>query len=383
MRRASASMVEQESLLPLSAIVTGLGLLTGRGNVEKRYLSRSSYEAFSKCQRLGYYRFMKDGTGYEGPKSPALVVGLGTHKGIEVALRGGTPEEVEAATVEEIRGALGLPQDQPTPSNDRDAQNEALAVGLALAWQRVRLPFWQENFDFLSIEQEISVPLSHDLVLQARADLVVRERSSGLLFVVNWKTTSSLKDWTLKWLYDIQAMTEALAVQESLGENVVGCLFEGLYKGSVLKGGISGSPLVTALSDGVVYYPQGSGKRESDQLQRIFPYKDFPGGTRAWVEFLDVGELQELFSLAEPILKNDDRVRAWLRQVTTRESTNRQMLLEEVPEEDRETYFWQNPSQECRWCDFKGACWEGLTIDQLGLLPRKDHHGRPSTESPL
>jgi hypothetical protein len=252
----------------------------------------------------------------------------------------------------------------------RDEQHVATAKALVLAWKRCRLADFLDQYEILMVEDEIEVQLAPNLILQARADCVTRDRMTGVVQVWNWKTTSSIQNWSDQWIFDIQAMTEALAVQEALGEYVQGCIFEGFFKGG-FYGGVSTSPLLTGYTDGAAW--EVGGKPRKGDWEKISTWKEFPGGTPLWLDLIST-HLPDSFVRSAPILKDDEIVRDWLRQVIRRE-TDTQMILEpEVPETDRLLFFDQNPGKRCSWCVFAPTCWSGLSIEDLDLKPREDHH---------
>jgi hypothetical protein len=331
-----------------------------------RKISRSSHAAFSECTRRGYLGYAYKGTGLGEPKGVALCIGLVVHKGMELMLKGCTDDQALMDGME----AEWLSQGQ-TLDQFKDEQNLALARGLVLAWKRVHLQGFLNQYEILMVEEEMQVLLAPNLTLQARADCVTRDRGDGSVLVWNWKTSGSVREWTQQWTFDIQAMTEALAVQEHLGEYVQGCVFEGFSKGGVY-GGVSTSPLITGYTDGSGVWEAG-GKARGKEWSKRSTWREFQGGTPRWLDF--IGSLcSESFVRSAVILKNDEAVREWLKEVVRYETDVERMLDPEVSEEDRLTFFRKNPGRRCQWCRFAASCWSGIPVDALGLDVREDHH---------
>lgn len=260
-------------------------------------------------------------------------------------------------------------------------QNRDLAVALTVGWVLTRYDDFIAEFEVLSLEKEVETTLAPNIILQSRVDMVVRRIADEMVYAWNWKTTSSTRDWTIQWRDDIQAMTETLATQENLGTYVQGCIFEGLYKGGTYNHR-STSPLVYGyqLDAEPTRWSAGRPAKYAGWTKRLVS-RSYPGGTLAWLGWLareDPETLGEQFVRSEPILKNDEMVRDWLKQVIREETDIEMMLDEEVSEDDRLCFFKQNKGRACRWCQFAPVCrWE-TTLDALTesgiFVPRVDHH---------
>jgi PD-(D/E)XK nuclease superfamily len=329
-----------------------------------REITRSSSETFSSCPRKGYWSYIYEGGKQTEKTDPAPLIGLCVHEGMERGLRGGSESEI----LEAVSSRWFAEEDVSTFDKE---QNLALAQALCLGWWRSRAQEFFSKYEVLSVEEEIRVPLASNILLQARCDAVVRERSSGMLWVFNWKTTSSPGDWTDQWKYDVQSMTEALAAQEHHGEYVQGCIFEGFIKGSKYKG-VSTSPLITGYTDGHVW--EAGGKARTKDWKKVSIWKEFPGGIPAWLSFLGALDVSESYIRSYPILKNDGIVQDYLRQLVKEETDNQMMLDPEVSEDDRLLHFRQKRGKQCKWCSFSDSCWLGVPISELPLVPRRAHH---------
>jgi hypothetical protein len=333
-----------------------------------RYISRSSHECFSACRRKGYYRYLLHGTGYSEVQTPVnFAIGLLLHKGMEVLfLSGGDIEEAHQALLEE---ALLYPH--------LTLEDRSIARALLLGWFRTKWELFNEEFQVLMIEKEIEALLSPSVTLQARADLVVRSLENGRNFVFNWKTTSSKSNWNKKWRHDVQAWTEALAIEDALGERVEGCIFEGFYKGTKYAG-MSTSPLIYG-------FQKEENGRKLFKAERTTGYVKFPTfvnewypSLEEWILFLPPEVVEEQFIRSEPIMKNDDVVRKWISQVVREEEDIQHVLDSEISDEEREIFFIQRFGEQCEWCPFKDLCGlrsdVGSLVDGGFLKERVDHH---------
>ncbi len=340
-----------------------------------RLISRSSHEHFSECQRRGYWAFIYRG-GLEESTTPwPIVIGLAVHKGMEMLMkRQGIEDAVMGLVLEFMDRA-------PQVAGD-DLQHLALAEALLRGWHRCRFDRFMAAFEVLSVEQEWLTRLAANIGLKSRIDAAVRDRGSGSIYVVDWKTASSIKDWALQWEDEILVLTQALTTQEQMKEQVAGVLFEGFYKGGKYKGQYT-SPLIRGwrldvgeVGVGESRYVFSSQKQAHYETFQV--WKDFPGGIKEWIDWLPIDVVENQYITSPPILKNDDMIRDWLVQVVRRETDIEGMLGEDVPEADRLSYFWQNKGDRCKWCLFRPACrWETSIDDMLnaGLLRvREDHH---------
>lgn len=333
-----------------------------------RYISRSSHECFSACRRRGYYRYLLDGTGYQETTTPVnLAIGLLLHKGMEVLfLSRGDIDKAHSALLEEAEQYPHL-----------TLEDRSIARALLLGWYRVKWVPFNEEFEVLMVEKEVEALLSPLVTLQARADLVVKSRENGRNFVFNWKTTSNKSNWNKKWKHDVQSWTEALAIEDALGERVEGCIFEGFYKGTKYAG-MSTSPLIYG------FFKEEKGAKLY-KSERTAGYTKFPAfvnehypSLEEWILFLPPEVVEESFIRSEPIMKNDDVVRKWIRQVVREEEDILHIMESDISQEDKEVFFIQRFGEQCDWCPFKDICELRADVNSLVdagfLTERIDHH---------
>ncbi|MGH7273821.1 MAG: PD-(D/E)XK nuclease family protein, partial [Nitrospiria bacterium] len=326
-------------------------------------ISRSAIETFLSCRRKGYLQYIYKGKGFVGPKAPYFVIGLVVHKGLEILFRslGDLPAALKEAE-KEFHSQL---EGTTITADWKETLN--LAKALIIGWFRARWNSFNADYEVLSIEEEVRSILAPNITLSARADLVVRERLTGQVFVFNWKTSGDKKDFTLKWAEEVQAWTEVLAIQDHLGEEVSGCIFEGLYKGGVSTAaaykGASNSPLVRGFqhTDGRISWESESGK----DWRRTAPAEQ-SGGLEAWIDLLPLEVVEAQFMRSAPIFKNDEVVRDWLEQVVRMVTDIQRMLEPDVPERDRLAFFTQSFGHfRCSGCYFKPVCFKEFTVEEM------------------
>jgi hypothetical protein len=337
-----------------------------------RYISRSGHDTFRECPRKGYLRYLSgpfggsDTLGLEQPTShPALTLGIAWHMSAEQLLRG-------VPATEAVKPALEFAASQGLGDPELN-----WLLGICLAWERAVAEDFFAKYEVLSIEEELTTPLTSNVVLYTRADAILRDRSDGSLWVLNWKTAGDVKNWNRKWFYDIQSWTESLAAEAKLGEPVRGCIYLGVWKGPMYNGGISSRLIYgykfTDRSGNVTYGTEnnGSGTRFSVWNEK-FPFGD---GVAAWVSWLPKDFLKKYFVESAPQIRQDELVGDWLRQVVTYESDVDHVLQSEDPQDVKDFFFQNWSDQTCGRCAFNPICTLKATPEDLiaeGFLqPRK------------
>ena len=317
------------------------------------YISKGRIEALNKCRRRYYYSYHFKG-GFDAPSPNIdLAIGIAAHRGLEYALLGQRDKAGSETLLAFDTYTKEWPLDDPLLVSQR-GEGRDLAHGLVLGWLRACSEEFDAKYEVLSVEREIELPLSPDIILVARCDATVRDRNSGLVYVWNWKTTSDRKDWNSKWLYDIQMWTEATALECSLNEVIGGTIVAGLYKGIKDEGRLA-SKLIYCYEKNGVYRPDYAAGWVRDRIS------DIPG----WVDSIPLPVLKNMYLESQPILKNEEVVEAYLRQIVRLE-TDVTHISESATEEDRLEYFTQSFStMNCRWCPFLDACMKRSSMDSL------------------
>lgn len=344
-----------------------------------RYISHSSLNSFRECPRKGYYRYLSgpygEVTGLEEPKGNVhLALGIAWHLAAEALLN-----RVPAVTAYE----RAIQQLDPETAQLLGGVEMNWLLAACLAWERVEEEEFHEKYEVLSVEEEIEVPITPNVVLYTRADAVLRDRGDGSNWVLNWKTASEVKDWNRKWFFEPQAWTESLAVESKLGVPVAGCIFYGIWKGPFYQGKTTSRLLYgyryQSRSGPVTYATENNG----GGTRFYAPEEKFPfgEGLAAWISWLPKDLLKKHFVESAPQIRQDALVERWLRQLARNEHDIDHLLSTGEPE-DLEEFFWQNWSEDCGRCSFKDLCMLRATPDSMiaeGLL--KPRHRSPRDEA--
>lgn len=252
--------------------------------------------------------------------------------------------------------------------------------GWMIAWDHWVEPRWEDEFETVSVEQELVLEYK-DLWVGVIPDRVLRFRKGpykGQLVYREYKTAKSMgPGWVNYWPTAVQLHLGIAAVEKELGEKVAYGQVVGLSKGYE-KGGQLYHPYVRAYLD------------KSDNF--VSQYKtgypavdvwDYPGGVQAWVEHLgeDVGLAQ--FAYSAPVFKNDRLLGDLLEQRYQREKEI--ALVKEACQTDTllRAKFFPHRFSKCKPvvgspCAYLSACHNGeINADPLGsgwYVKRTPHH---------
>ena len=331
-----------------------------------RTISRSSIQLYQHCPRAHYHKYFDPagGPGIEPTDRPEYYsLGISFHEAGERLL----DPEVPAPTA----AAFGIEDARKRGLSER-WQNWILAA--CIAWDRTEREEFEASYDVLGVEEEIRVPITREVELYGRADAVLRDRSTGALYVWNWKTTSDLRDWNKKFHFDIQSWTEAIAVGARYGEMVDGVLYGGVWKGPMYKG-FTTSRLVGGYKsgDGKTWSPnRGKGlTTKFNAWEEQFP---FGAGLAAWVSWLPTELVRSHFAISTPQSIGGDQVEAWVRGIARRESDIAH-IVESGDETDVLDFFTQNCDDRCEKCPYLDICAGRANAESLladGLMKKRD-----------
>ncbi len=378
-----------------------------------RYISRSGYETYTACERKYYYSQLWGRGGVEPPvQDENLSMGIALHAGQEHLMRAVKGawdksvlgpanlqgllathipfclEAISLSWLSEMAPTYAIAKGDPEadPPHPRDDallglldEWHHLARGMFLAWVRVHARRFFDMFEVLMVEEQVPLELAAGLTLDTRSDVVVRHRQTGYVFVINWKTFGSKSGFYEAFNRSIQMWTEALAVQQKLGEPVAGTIVEGFYKGSKKRGSYS-SPLLWAYEQNAVWSAKyRPGWRKVPVWQTGYELPNGLWGQGEWIDWLPLTIVEDQFLRTTPIPINEGAVSDWLPQVVQRE-TDLQHMMEEATEADRLRYFFQRFGKQCNWCPFDDVCRQAATIESMvesgRLVKRRDHHRR-------
>lgn len=359
-----------------------------------------------------------------------LATGIYVHAGLGALLLGKPIDEAVklacAGYLKEIE-SRGLETEVLEQMEDVITEQNALIEALIRAWNRIRLPYYQENFDIMEddIEREQSIMLIEPdslgvmpgVELLTRCDALLRRKLDGKLFIANWKTVGSADfRWYQGWEVDMQILTETLAIETRLGERLGGVIVEGLIKGARYKvknkegeviGYRQGSPLIYGYKHpgnppiDPPAYDFNYTKRKGWSRFKVWEEDEFgwshetapdaPGLHRTpiagWVDWLPEELLEDQFAIVPPLLRDAAAIESKVRQIVAIE---RQIYLgkktyeQAESEEDKlivlDTMFPQN-EHNCIWpskCPVFDICWTGgVREDPIGsglFRARVPHH---------
>lgn len=250
-----------------------------------RYTDRSRYMEFLRCPRARYWGYEYQGVGLSPiHEADALTTGRQVHEGLAQILQGHTY----------------------IPTGD------ALVDGLVLGWQAVRLDAFKAQYEIISVEGEINVPLDSSLTFMSRPDGVLRSKETGELHVLSFKTCAFYNAQTeAQGYHDDQHLSESLAVERAYDERPEAVHMEYLVKGARRQDKETGEWAHDSLflrawvHPGILgpeYNPNytwtdesGSSRRLGKGWTKINPVAEL-GSMAAWIDWLMQNNPQALFA---------------------------------------------------------------------------------------
>jgi hypothetical protein len=268
-----------------------------------------------------------------------------------------------------------------TPEDEADdyaREQGSLIEGLVRGFHKHVWPKLMVQYEIVTCEQEMDYPLDGEgeFVFMTKPDLILRDKITGDLVYVEYKSTSSKKEgWVNSWETAVQLHSSVRATERALNETVSHVQIVGLYKGYESYGKQS-SPFCYA------YKKSGNPPFTLDQIQ--YAYKagfkrtatwEMDGGVKKWVESMPDNILGDQFPMTLPIMVNDDLVKAFFRQRLIRETEIRGFFGNEDIDRIFPQRFDQCQPQFGWHCQYKKLC-HGYVEDPLaeGFVLRDPHH---------
>lgn len=314
---------------------------------------RSKVVQFQRCPRSRYLLHEAEGTGYTLIKSGVdLIIGAGFHEGAAAALQGCV--EFEAVDYG-LRTFDTLEQERGFQEGELKEQR-FLTEGLIRLCVRRVIPRLLEFYQILEIEHSESHMLSPEIQFAFTPDALMRQRSSGDLYVLSWKTAASLpKEGQLKEVrVDMQGITETWGLNQSFkaretnvskGPRIRGVQMVYLVKGRKVDGERD-SPLIRGWQGpegdyASSYYWRCSEPHKMARKSKYYPTGECPGdgrrherkgdwvsklvaeefGVENWMNnFLTNDDLDEMWTLGVPIFRRNEHIESYMRQVATQET---------------------------------------------------------------
>lgn len=372
-----------------------------------RVTDRSRVISYQRCPRARWFEYYATGSGVrrKGASVP-LVTGGVVHEGLACLLGGRMVEEAVSETLKAYDEMVSERGFEPVSESDDVAytqrEQRALAEALVRVWAKVGLPKLLEEFQVLSVEEEIEFSLPVSLIkFMSRPDAVLRERASGDLYVLSFKTAAKVdKRRFAEAQHDDQGISEMIAVESQMGQKAMGVRYEFLVKGDRSREkdaeGEETGRWVTHSRLLRAYVKRGVTSAEDEFRVR---YKwhcegphvahgkvktwncpgdkwhklgmewvktdvwDLPGGVKGWVDWLAENassELEAVVAVPPPVYRHQAEVESWLRQVAAREhsvwikaDTLDKIDVEKPLFAESLDHFFP---QHRRSCDWPGAC---------------------------
>jgi len=404
---------------------------------------RSRILTFQSCPRQRYLGYHVGGTGLQKiRKALPLQFGSAFHEGSAILLtEHGLDSNVDpGSTVDAaVANALAfldtqfaahqigfdgeLPDDAQKSYDYAVGEQKALAEALLRAWWAYEGESFLSNFEVIEVEQEGRAQLLaglacgigdgnlktvHDaLTLMYRPDALVRDRQSGDLYVVSWKTCATFGKRNIDQAKtDMQSISECWGVAQERGLKIEGVLYKFAVKGRRSKDDWDGiykqnTPLVYgwmrlgaspeetewswqyAWSD-PEEINEKTGKPVGHKLgkgwKKVPIWSTYPGGVKAWIEALSKNEiaprfinaLEAVFPQALPVERRKDEVESWRRQVIAQElriDANLTAMGSMLSAEDLDDLFPQHTASCYSYsgCPFLDVCWGGVPAEPSEL----------------
>jgi PD-(D/E)XK nuclease superfamily len=400
---------------------------------------RSRIIAMQTCPRSRWLAYHANGTGLQRrAKSLPLQFGSAFHVGAELLLNSEHPFKVELAVkagcaflTEQFEAAAisfdgELPDDAQKALEYGREEHMALAEALLRAWYAYEGESFLSSFDVLEVEQEGRANLTDDLTLMFRPDALVRDRASGDLYIVSWKTCSTFSKRSVDQArHDMQSISEMwgivaqfnqdtneqphktdFMVSVSAHRKIEGILYKWIVKGRRTKDDWDGlykqdshliygwqrvgSPTdvdydwawryswtddeINAKTGKPVQHKLGKGWR------KVPIWRDYPGGVKQWIDDLahqrvfprHIDALAAVFPQALPVERRADEVESWKRQVIAQEFRvvkSLDLMPAQMSAQEQKTYLdlefpqYTHACHSFSGCPFIPVCWEGAAAE--------------------
>jgi hypothetical protein len=377
-------------------------------------IDRSRVLDFLACPRKRWYGFHFDGVGIQRiSKSLPLVFGDAFHQAAEIFLTGGDVEAAVARAVNFLNltfsiNGVDLESEKANVIAYGIEEQKAIVEGLIRGWCLTRRDDFLAQFEVIEVEQEGKASLSPTMELMFRPDALVREKLSGDLYVVSWKTASTFGPYTINQINtDMQSMSEVWGIQNTQldynstdpkcdfgsGWRIEGVLYLFGVKGQrkmddYLGFKVQNTPLAygwvrkgnTEDEDEWAYtyswtteeMNTKTGKLMGTKLGKGFRkvpiWSDYPGGVKAWIEDLHaqritprhINPFEAIFPASQPVMRRPDEIESWKRQTISNEGRVQARVRAAELEPTVEILDREFPQSTARCYDYMSRCqfWE-------------------------
>jgi hypothetical protein len=431
------------------------------------YTDRSRIQEWQRCPRARYLGYSLLRTGVRKVRATIpLATGAHTHDGLADMLR--QVQQFSAAGHDNIANMLRVDIDRSVSIaldgyraelQERGldielgedgayvaAEQMALVEGMLRAYALKGLGELVERYEILEVEREdcwhrftslypenTSLVDDYSIDLQARADALLRERSTGDLYILSFKTAAS-KDWRQDSdnRHDVQGLSEAAVVERRLRETdpdarIMGIQMVYLYKGRRSQRDDSGpwltdSPLIRGWTregitdrdyawrykwDGPDTWPD-TGRLRGHTLGKGWSKFDAwtaTGGVKAWIDLLASGTVQpdidrnpfdDTYAMPLPIYRQDRDMLDWIEQAQSQERDviSRALTAENIRIDDPTMLhqalngLFPQYRRSCDWpskCQFQEICFGDDTMltspCSTGLYQLRQAHHEPERKA--
>lgn len=206
------------------------------------YTDRSRHETGLNCERLRYFTYHMDGSGYvPAGGALALIFGNAMHDGIskmllDVHAHGG--HNLDAIIQEcSTNFHYNLSFISPNWAEHTIKEQQWLLTMLLHLWRLVELPkYAPHTWRLICTEKEFTVKLSDDVFQMVRLDAVLQRKSDGYFFVLEHKTTKAFShDWFEQWQTNLQVVLNYNACRKEFSPLCGGVIICGIAKGRLEK----------------------------------------------------------------------------------------------------------------------------------------------------
>lgn len=412
---------------------------------------RTAIVTYQRCPREYWLSRKACGKGLQKKaKGLPLVVGSAYHAGAELLLAGNIEGavlkaqlylsnafaekgvELESEVPEPQLGASRSQYQEDNQAAYSAQEQSALTEGLIRGWGLERLEEFLATFEVIEVEKEGRANLTEqryrhaccdptpiemgcpacdnpELVLMFRPDALVRERLTGDLYVVSWKTTSQYNKRTLSQCRtDMQSMSEVFGLQHQGRPDfdsqltIEGVLYQFIVKGKrqlddwdqqwkqnshLVYGWKRTKPTAYEQLEGDDWswsykWPKEDGQGNSTLgkgWKKVPIWSEYAGGVKAWIEALHnrsvfprhIDPFEGIFPQSLPVERRRDEVESWKRQIVEQEMTvaTNVGIMQDVPEEMRADHLdrlFPQYSHSCHsysGCQFLDICWNGIPAE--------------------
>ena len=293
-------------------------------STRRTFVDRSRTITYQLCPRKRYLEYhAAGGVGIVRSRTAIpLATGSYTHAGLKLMLEGHPVEECVQAALEgydeAIRGR-GLEIEPGMDAFQVAEEQKALVAGLLRVYyvHPRGYPDLVANYDILEVEREDLVrDFAQGIDFGARADGLLREKATGDLYVLSFKTAARWDSRVDRQnQHDVQGLSEVMAIERRLGEKLQGVKMVYLIKGDrreypedsglyaqdshLVRGwrreGITGPEYAWRYKWAGPDVWQDSGKLRGHTLGKgweRFNVWETEGGVKAWIDLLASGTVQ-------------------------------------------------------------------------------------------